>query len=395
MAELHLRGPHQAVGVLASQREGGRALVEDAEVGATVTVPVAGHRDVPGVTEHDRTQRAVGSAQPPRPGRGRPDTDLPQAVAVPVAGHRLVRSAAQRHVAGGSLAHAQREDTGVGCPDPEVGLAVAVPVAEHRLVRRGPQTHPLGRLAGPLDEELRALGPPVDHELGGGLADHVRRHRHVDAVGRALGGAVDERGTVEPRLDVLAVQALLVVQVRAGGVARRADRAELGGLVDVLTLDDVHLVEVGVDGGLAVAVIEHHVVAVALVRGRLGGRHHTGRGGHHRVTVVVGAVPVDGARARAVARTRGALPLLPAGEGHLVVGDRLRPRPGRETDQHHRADQRARTHRPQPRHGSSCRQGRTRSHPPQEGTAATFVTKVTTCRRVCHELHACCAIRVA
>ncbi len=110
------------------------------------------------------------------------------------------------------------------------------------------------------------------------------------------------------------------VQVGAEGVAGVAHGAEQRGLVDSLAERHRDLVEVGIDGSLAVRVLEHDPVPVPAGAPRLGADHLAGCGRDDRVADDVGPVPVDRVAARAVALTGRAGPRLAAGERHLEPG---------------------------------------------------------------------------
>src|SRR6185312_578448 len=90
------------------------------------------------------------------------------------------------------------------------------------------------------------------------------------------------------RINRLAVDARLVVQMRAGGAPGRADLAahlaDMDGLADL----DVDLREVAVARGKAVAVVDLDHVAVAALAP--GDRHAPGRGRVHRIADVAAHV---------------------------------------------------------------------------------------------------------
>src|SRR5690606_23348979 len=120
------------------------------------------------------------------------------------------------------------------------------------------------------------------------------------------------------RLDVAAVVALLVVQVRAGRATGGADGADLLPLRHALSEGHDLAREVGVPGTPATAVVDLDPQSVADVPFVLHPGDSAARGRGDRVTVVVRPVVVDGVR-RAVTGPRRAGPGLIAGER---VGER-------------------------------------------------------------------------
>ena len=119
---------------------------------------------------------------------------------------------------------------------------------------------------------------PEQARLGRAVAVPVTRDRLVGQFAEVSGGVDPERPAVEVRREVGAVEPLLEVQVRAGGVAGRAEVADQVALVDVLPHDGDDLVQVAVERAVAAAVVDHHVAAVAGGQRPRGG-HHAGSGG--------------------------------------------------------------------------------------------------------------------
>src|SRR5690606_39616092 len=125
----------------------------------------------------------------------------------------------------------------------------------------------------------------------------MRGTRGASAAGAAGDGGVAVVGdldAVEDDPDHLAVDPLLVVEVRPGGAAGAADLADAGpGLHLVADRDRLGL-QVGVEGGDALAVVDHDVLAVAGVAPVGHGGDGARGAGQHVLALGAGALEVDG-----------------------------------------------------------------------------------------------------
>src|SRR6478672_13079626 len=118
-----------------------------------------------------------------------------------------------------------------------------------------------GVLSGPLFRQAEARAAAGGLELRARRARELREARPVGGGdGRRLGRLGDRE-----RIVVHAVDAELEVQVRAGGPARGADRADALALLDALALAHVDAAQVGVGRGARAVVLDLHHVAVAVL----------------------------------------------------------------------------------------------------------------------------------
>nr|WP_166313529.1 hypothetical protein [Nocardioides piscis] len=249
------------------------------------------------------------------------DADLVDAVPVPVAHEGAVRPDAVAHLDHTGSA-SEQELRGLRAAQTEVGDAVAVPVADQGLVGGRAEPHHLCACR-VVEDERRLRCAAEDRDLGGAVAGEVPGDRDVDAVGRDR-GAIGERHAAEGSSNDLLAGALLEVEVRAARVAGVADGPEHGALVDVLAGRDQHLVEVGIDRALTVAVVDDDVVSIAAGADRVGLGHDPRGGGHDRVALVTRTVEVDRTGRGRVAPSRRPGPGLAARERRLVRRQRNR-----------------------------------------------------------------------